>query len=67
MSNIAVVAHAADDLRVEEIEEPRPAPDEAIVEIAYGGICGSDLHYWMHGAAGASGTSGQRQSEEVTA
>ncbi len=54
MSNIAVVAHAADDLRVEEIEEPRPAPDEAIVEIAYGGICGSDLHYWMHGAAGAS-------------
>ena len=54
MSNIAVVAHAADDLRVEEIEEPRPAPDEAIVEVAYGGICGSDLHYWMHGAAGAS-------------
>lgn len=22
--------------------------------IAYGGICGSDLHYWLHGAAGES-------------
>ena len=30
------------------------APDEAVVEIAYGGICGSDLHYWQHGAAGES-------------
>ncbi len=25
-----------------------------MVEIAYGGICGSDLHYWTHGAAGES-------------
>ena len=24
------------------------------MEIAYGGICGSDLHYWTHGAAGES-------------
>ena len=31
-----------------------PGPDEAVVEIAYGGICGSDLHYWLHGAAGES-------------
>lgn len=54
MSNLAVVAHAADDLRVEDIGEPEPAADEAIVEVAYGGVCGSDLHYWRHGAAGAS-------------
>ncbi|WP_395242509.1 zinc-binding dehydrogenase [Agromyces sp. MMS24-K17] len=54
MGNIGVVAHAAGDLRVEELGEPRPAADEAIVEIAYGGVCGSDLHYWRHGAAGAS-------------
>lgn len=54
MTNLAVVAHAAGDLRVEEIPEPRPARDEAVVAIAYGGICGSDLHYWRHGAAGAS-------------
>ena len=24
------------------------------MEVLYGGICGSDLHYWLHGAAGES-------------
>jgi L-idonate 5-dehydrogenase len=50
----AVVAHAAGDLRIEDIPVPAPAPDEAVVEVAFGGICGSDLHYWLHGAAGES-------------
>ncbi|MET0978573.1 MAG: alcohol dehydrogenase catalytic domain-containing protein, partial [Paeniglutamicibacter terrestris] len=50
----AVIAHAANDLRIESITVSAPAPDEAQIEIAYGGICGSDLHYWMHGAAGES-------------
>jgi L-idonate 5-dehydrogenase len=50
----AVVAHAAGDLRVEDIALAAPSPDEAVVEVAYGGICGSDLHYWLHGAAGES-------------
>ncbi len=52
--NLALVAHAKDDVRVEALPEPQPRPDEAVVEIAYGGICGSDLHYWLHGAAGQS-------------
>ena len=50
----AVVAHAAGDLRIEDVPVSAPAPDEAVVEVAFGGICGSDLHYWMHGAAGES-------------
>ncbi|RAX49959.1 L-idonate 5-dehydrogenase [Arthrobacter sp. AQ5-05] len=50
----AVVAHAAGDLRVQTIEVPAPAAHEAQIAIAYGGICGSDLHYWSHGAAGES-------------
>ncbi|SDK96897.1 L-idonate 5-dehydrogenase [Arthrobacter sp. ov407] len=50
----AVVAHAAGDLRIEDIPVPAPASDEAVIEVAFGGICGSDLHYWMHGAAGES-------------
>ncbi|MCJ1706974.1 L-idonate 5-dehydrogenase [Microbacterium sp. VKM Ac-2923] len=54
MTNFAVVAHAADDLRVEDIDEPIPDADEAVIAVAYGGVCGSDLHYWRHGAAGAS-------------
>jgi 2-desacetyl-2-hydroxyethyl bacteriochlorophyllide A dehydrogenase len=39
---------------VEPIAVPEPAPDETLVRIAYGGICGSDLHYWRHGAVGES-------------
>jgi L-iditol 2-dehydrogenase/L-idonate 5-dehydrogenase len=50
----AVVAHAANDLRIEEVPVRTPTADEAIIEIAYGGICGSDLHYWTSGAAGES-------------
>lgn len=50
----AIVAHGAGDLRVEMRPLPSPAPDEALVRIAFGGICGSDLHYWTHGAAGES-------------
>lgn len=51
---LGVVVHAAGDLRVEQVPLATPAPDEAVVRIAYGGICGSDLHYWRHGAAGES-------------
>lgn len=50
----AIVIHEAGDLRIDEIPEPVPAPDEAVIEVIYGGICGSDLHYWTHGAAGES-------------
>ncbi|MEV7134714.1 L-idonate 5-dehydrogenase [Arthrobacter sp. NPDC093128] len=53
-TSAAVVAHAAGDLRIEEVPVAVPGPDEAVVEIAFGGICGSDLHYWLHGAAGES-------------
>lgn len=53
-SSPAVVAHAADDLRIDDLPVRSPASDQAVVQIAYGGICGSDLHYWTHGAAGES-------------
>lgn len=53
-TNLAVWVHGKDDLRVDSISEPVAAPDEAVISIAYGGICGSDLHYWTHGAVGES-------------
>jgi L-idonate 5-dehydrogenase len=53
-TTLAVVAYGAKDLRVEEMPVAPPRPDEAVIRIAYGGICGSDLHYWQHGAAGES-------------
>lgn len=53
-TTLAVVAHGKGDLHVEQVGVPVPAAGEALVRIAYGGICGSDLHYWSHGAAGES-------------
>ncbi|MFK4638848.1 L-idonate 5-dehydrogenase [Paenarthrobacter histidinolovorans] len=53
-SGPAVVAHGKGDLRIEDIPLAAPQSGESIVGIAYGGICGSDLHYWLHGAAGES-------------
>ncbi|MCY1676232.1 L-idonate 5-dehydrogenase [Pseudarthrobacter sp. SL88] len=53
-SGPALVAHAAGDLRIDDVPLADPAEDQAVVEVLYGGICGSDLHYWLHGAAGES-------------
>lgn len=52
--SLGVVVYAAGDLRVEPVPLRQPAGDESIVEVAYGGVCGSDLHYWLDGAAGES-------------
>ncbi len=51
---VGLVAYAAGDVRVEAVPVRSPGPSEAVVRIAYGGICGSDLHYWQHGSAGES-------------
>jgi L-iditol 2-dehydrogenase/L-idonate 5-dehydrogenase len=53
-TTVGVVAHAAGDLRVEKVPIPDARPDEAEIAVVYGGVCGSDLHYWKHGAAGES-------------
>lgn len=50
----AVVVHAAGDLRVEQRPDPVPGPDEALVALEWGGICGSDLGYARHGASGTA-------------
>jgi L-idonate 5-dehydrogenase len=49
-----LICHAAQDLRIEDSAPPGPlAPGELLVRVAYGGICGSDLHYQQHGGFGA--------------
>jgi len=50
----AVRVHGVDDLRLDTVRPREPAADEAVVDIRYGGICGSDVHYWQDGAVGAS-------------
>ena len=52
--SLAVVVHAAGDLRLDPVESTELGPQDALVDIEYGGICGSDLHYVKHGAAGLS-------------
>ncbi|MEX0350877.1 MAG: L-idonate 5-dehydrogenase [Paracoccaceae bacterium] len=47
-----IVAHAAKDLRIEEREIAEPGPDQVLIRMAAGGICGSDLHYYNHGGFG---------------
>ncbi len=37
------------DVRVEEVPDPEPGPGEVKVKIKYCGICGSDLHEYLHG------------------
>lgn len=49
----ALVIHAAKDLRIEEQMVTEPGPGEVQINMAAGGICGSDLHYYNHGGFGA--------------
>jgi L-iditol 2-dehydrogenase len=42
----AAVYHAPGDVRIEELERPRPGPGELLVEMRACGICGSDLLDW---------------------
>ncbi|MEM9578628.1 MAG: L-idonate 5-dehydrogenase [Pseudomonadota bacterium] len=48
----SLVIHAAKDLRIEDQKPETPGPGQVQVEIAAGGICGSDLHYYNHGGFG---------------
>ena len=48
----AIVIHAARDLRIEDRPEELPGPGQVQVRLAFGGICGSDLHYFNHGGFG---------------
>jgi len=48
----ALVIHAEKDLRLEDRETVTPKPDELLIKMAVGGVCGSDLHYYNHGGFG---------------
>ena len=48
----SVICHGPRDLRLEERELAALNPQQIQVQVAYGGICGSDLHYAQHGGFG---------------
>lgn len=50
----AVVVHGAHDLRIDELPDPNCGPDDVLVAMAWGGICGSDIAYWRHAVSGTA-------------
>jgi L-idonate 5-dehydrogenase len=48
----ALVIHKAGDLRIEDVPTPALGAQQLQVRVRYGGICGSDLHYYQHGGFG---------------
>ncbi len=49
---MCLVIHAPDDLRVDEQDAGELGPNQVLVDVGFGGICGSDLHYFHHGGFG---------------
>ena len=48
----AGILHGKQDLRIEDRPMPSLSTGDVLVNFAYGGICGSDIHYFFHGANG---------------
>jgi len=49
----SVVCHGPKDLRIEETAAPAVSAGQVLIDVAAGGICGSDLHYYNDGGFGA--------------
>jgi L-iditol 2-dehydrogenase len=45
----AAILHGPDDLRVEDIPAPRPAPGEVMVRVEAATTCGTDVKMWRRG------------------
>jgi len=48
----SVVLSDREEFETVERERPEPGPEEVVVAIRRVGICGSDLHYYLHGRIG---------------
>lgn len=52
MEALACVIHEKKDLRLETVLVSEPEAGQVLVRIGAGGICGSDLHYYLSGGFG---------------
>ncbi len=48
----ALRLHGPHDLRLENEEQPVPAPGEALIRVTAVGVCGSDLHWFDEAGIG---------------
>jgi L-idonate 5-dehydrogenase len=47
-----VYLHAQEDVRIETLEVGEVGPQQVLVRIGAGGVCGSDIHYFWEGGIG---------------
>jgi len=50
--NLTAVLYKTGDIRLENQDIPKPGPGQVLLRMDSVGICGSDVHYWTHGAIG---------------
>lgn len=48
----AAVLHGVRDLRLRRVPVPVNTRDEVLVQVTMNGLCGSDIHFYTHGALG---------------
>jgi (R,R)-butanediol dehydrogenase / meso-butanediol dehydrogenase / diacetyl reductase len=48
------VWYGARDLRVEELPDPTPGPEQVVIDVSRNGICGSDLHTYVGAEKGGA-------------
>ncbi|KAF5350241.1 hypothetical protein D9758_007830 [Tetrapyrgos nigripes] len=51
-ANIAAFYNPAHEIHLVEKPVPKPGPGQVLVHVRATGICGSDVHFWKHGAIG---------------
>jgi len=44
--------HGIRDLRLEYLPQPVPGPGQVLLQVVSVGVCGSDVHYYLHGRIG---------------
>ena len=52
MDNLTAILYKTGDIRLENKDVPKPDPNQVLLKMDSVGICGSDVHYWTHGAIG---------------
>ena len=48
----AAILKSIKDIQIEDIEKPAIKDNEALVKVKAVGVCGSDVHYYLHGKIG---------------
>jgi len=52
MDNLTAILYKTGDIRLEQTDVAKPGPHQVQIRMDSVGICGSDVHYWTHGAIG---------------